>query len=147
MTFLKVLLLKRDLSLIKNKMAEHLQSEQFDKSYKSLLEDLSSSGLNTETFDNYISTLKYSILQEIEDSGRIPMYAIKIYLEELIAYSNYNRDGHTIDLVCTFEPIEEKKPDLIVNNSYSFPQSAHSTFDTSNGENIVTVSWEEYPIK
>lgn len=128
-------------------MANVIESRQFIDSYNILTENSFNFNISIEDFDNYISLLKYNILQKIEDTHRVPMYAFKMILNELLSYQNIDDNGYTFDLMCKFEPLEDKLPDLILDNSYILPSSARSTFNTFNGENITTISWKEYFVK
>lgn len=125
-------------------MAELRNTEQYISSYETLLKEVTSKGITAEDLNMYLSHLSSGILQKIEESGVLPMYSFEMIITELMCYPNENENGHVLDLMCTFQPIKEFKPDMIIDNSFLFPKSARATIDTIEEEIKVTVSWKEY---
>jgi hypothetical protein len=125
-------------------MAELKESIQYTISYDLLSKEIVKIGIDPQDFDRYVSFLSYNILQKIEESNRVPMYAFKMILTELLIYENMERNGYTLDLMSSFQPLEDKLPDIIMGYSYMLPKSARSTLNTFDGESITSVSWKEY---
>lgn len=102
--------------------------------------------LNKERLPEYISILITNILQkieEIQEKDKVPTIMLKMTPTELCCRENEEGNGHILDLMCTFELLENKNLEIL-GDTYVLPQSAHSTLDTFNGKSTTSITWKRY---
>ncbi len=105
-------------------MPERFETDPFKNKYINLLKELEKYDISENDFNDYMHILEHDIEEEIEKAGRVPEYAYRMIIKEVIPYEY--RESVYLELLCGFEIIKEKKEDLndnTIRNGYMFPSS------------------------
>jgi hypothetical protein len=150
-------------------MQERFETDPFKNKYTDLLEKLKRFHISESDFNDYMYILENDIEMEIKKAGRVPEYAYRMIIKEVIPYEY--KEFVYLELFCGFEIIKEKKEDVTVvgpfiddltdrdGNLYieyiedlddktmedgnMFPVSGNAVMNLGTGEHSASVNWQE----
>lgn len=150
-------------------MPERFETDPFKNRYINLLKELEKYDISESDFNDYMYILEHDIEEEIEKAGRVPEYAYRMIIKEVIPYEYM--DSVYLELLCGFEIIKEKKADVTVvgpfveditdsngnlylehiedlndntvRNECIFPTAADAVMNLTTGEHSASVDWKE----
>ncbi|MDX9739212.1 MAG: hypothetical protein RBT33_02520 [Candidatus Dojkabacteria bacterium] len=126
-------------------MPELRETKQYKIAYEMLIPLLSDFNLSEEELDSYIYLLIDDIRQEIENTGKLPSYAFGMNINLPILYEH--EEEQFLEVMCTFDPLDEYLDDIIIDNSFLLPSSASGRLNLTTGEYDSVLSWKEYFIE
>jgi len=150
-------------------MPERFETYSFKKKYINILRELKKYDISENDFNDYMYILEKDIEEEIENRGRVPGYAYKMIIKDVLLYEF--RESVYLKLLCGFDIIKGKKEDIkivgpfiedltdsngnlyleyiedlkddTIQNEYLFPSSADAVMDLTTGEHSASVNWED----
>lgn len=123
-------------------MPELRETTQYKIAYERLKPLLVEFNLTHEELDDYIYLLVDSIKEEIDSTGKLPSYAFAMNINLPILYE-YGEENF-LEVMCSFDPLEEYLDDIVIGNSFLLPSSASGRLNLTTGEYDTLVSWKEY---
>lgn len=123
-------------------MPELRETKQYKIAYEMLIYLLEDFDLSEDELVDYIYLLVDSIKEEIELTGKLPSYAFAMNINLPILYE-YDEEKF-LEVMCTFDPLDEYLDDIIIDNSFLLPYSASGRLNLTTGEYDSIVSWREH---